>query len=59
MHPLIEEICRARPDDIKASAFKRWQQHLREQIQPRLDMADRLEADAAAARGAKKPREGA
>lgn len=46
MHPVIEEICRAKgPDDIKDSALRRWQQELRSTIQPMLDELAALKAD--------------
>lgn len=44
MHPLIEEICRAR--DVQPHALGRWQHELRTTIQPMLDeLAERRDAD--------------
>ena len=37
--PMIEEICRARADDVKPSALKRWQQYLRDVVDPILQRA--------------------
>jgi hypothetical protein len=51
MHPLIEEICRAR--DVQPHAFGRWQRALREEIQPLLDeLAARRAAEGDAGRDA-------
>ena len=46
MHPLIEEICRAK--DVQPHAFRRWQQELRQTIQPMLDDLERRKAEEAA-----------
>jgi len=46
MHPLIEEICRAR--EVQPHALGRWQQELRQTIQPMLDDLERRKADEAA-----------
>lgn len=40
MHPLIEEICRAR--DVQPHALGRWQHELRTTIQPMLDELDAI-----------------
>lgn len=50
MHPLIEEICRAR--EVQPHAFGRWQRELRDVIQPMLDERDRLLAEREATKAA-------
>ncbi len=46
MHPVIEEINRAKgPSDVRDTAFKRWQETLRTDVQARLDRADALEQE--------------
>lgn len=38
MHPVIEEILRAKaPDQIRHNVLRRWQQQLRDEVQPLLD----------------------
>jgi hypothetical protein len=45
VHPVIEEINRARPGDpIRADVLRRWQQVLRNDVQPQLDELDALRA---------------
>jgi hypothetical protein len=45
VHPVIEEINRARPGDpIRADVLRRWQQALRNDVQPQLDELDALRA---------------
>jgi hypothetical protein len=45
VHPVIEEINRARPGDpIRADVLRRWQQQLRNDVQPQLDELDALRA---------------
>lgn len=45
MHPVIEEIMRVRPGDpIRGDVLRRWQQKLRDEVQPQLDTLDALQA---------------
>lgn len=57
MHPIIEEICRART--VRHDVFRRWQRQLRDDLQPMLDELDQLRAEKTAATAAKKPRQAA
>ncbi len=46
MDPIIEEICRARRNEpIRGDVLRRWQDHLRNVVQPQLDELDELKAD--------------
>jgi hypothetical protein len=56
MHPMFEELCRARgPQDVRPDVFRRWQQIARNEIQPLLDKTTEL-MDAEAERLAKTER---
>jgi hypothetical protein len=56
MHPMFEELCRARgPQDVRPDVFKRWQQIARHELQPQLDKLTTL-MDAEADRLAGKER---
>lgn len=45
MHPLLEEICRVNDvSRVQAHVFRRWQQQLRDVIQPVLDAHDARQA---------------
>lgn len=50
MHPVIEEICRSHQPPVRLDVFRRWQQTLRQDIQPQLD-----ELEALKTKKAKKP----
>lgn len=46
MDPVIEEILRARRNEpIRGDVLRRWQDHLRNTVQPQLDELDALKAD--------------
>jgi hypothetical protein len=46
MHPLIEEILRVRRNEpIRGDVLRRWQDSLRNDIQPQLDELNDLKAD--------------
>lgn len=48
MHPMIEEMCRAKDlSDVRPDVFRRWQQTLRAEIQPKLDELETWTAKAA------------
>lgn len=47
MHPLIDEICRAKEPPTRMDVLRRWQHELRHQVQPLLDELDALRAQAA------------
>ena len=48
MDGVIDEICRVRtPGDIKQSSLRRWQDYLRQEIQPKLDIYHELMTKAA------------
>lgn len=54
MHPVIEEVLRARPGDpIRVEVLRRWQQKLRDEVQPQLDELDALRAPVPAPRSKK------
>jgi hypothetical protein len=43
VHPVIEEINRAR-GEVRPDVLRRWQQRLRDDVQPQLDELDALKA---------------
>jgi len=55
MHdPILEEICRADAGSIRPEAFKRWQRHAREVLDPALGRLAELEAENTARRAPRK-----
>lgn len=47
-HPLIEEFCRQAGLELRPEFFRRCQRVFRDEVQPRLEQADVLEAENAA-----------
>lgn len=52
MHPIIDEICRAR--DVRPDVLRRWQRQLRDEMQPLLDELETLRAEKAAVKEPKR-----
>jgi hypothetical protein len=47
MHPMIDEMCRARgPQDVRPDVFRRWQQILKDEIAPQLVELEQMKAAA-------------
>lgn len=52
MHPVLDEICRAKDVPTRMDVFRRWQHELRTQVQPELDELARRREDDTAKRSA-------
>lgn len=45
MHPILDEICRAHQPPTRIDVFRRWQNELKNSVQPLLDELERLKAE--------------
>lgn len=54
MHPILDDICRAKDTTLKPETLRRWQQGLRNEVQPALDRLEQLERELAAKKPARK-----